>query len=108
LIDLSYDYFEKNQLDAIFYPTMPMLPFKIDDWTGPELKGIHNGKEVKHFEKSTHNSRVISNLNFPSISLPTRKPGEGLPVGMEVAAPTGDDRRLIAIARVIEKVLLQQ
>lgn len=74
LINLSYEYFEKYKLDAIFYPTLPMLPFKYDDWTGPELKGIHNGKEVKHFETSARNVAVTSNLNFPAISLPARSP----------------------------------
>lgn len=46
LIGKCYNYFDRNNLDAIFYPTMPMLPFKLEDWKGPKLKGIHNGKEV--------------------------------------------------------------
>jgi len=83
-----------------------MLPFKINDWNGPELKGFHNGREVKHFEKTTHNTRVTTNLNFPCISLPARRPTEGLPVGMELSVQTGEDKRLVGIARVVERVLL--
>jgi len=46
LTDMFYSYFEQNKLDCILYPTMPMLPCKIDDFVGPDWTVPHNGRQV--------------------------------------------------------------
>jgi Asp-tRNA(Asn)/Glu-tRNA(Gln) amidotransferase A subunit family amidase len=65
----------------------------------------HNGKKVPQLAKSIHNTTPAAVVNFPCISLPARDPRVGLPINMELCAPTGDDSKLIAIAKAVEKVI---
>lgn len=54
------------------------------------------------------NVDVASAANFPAISLPTQSSynqGE-LPINVELACLTGYDRKLLTIAKSVEKVLL--
>ena len=79
-----------------------MLPIKFEDFNGPDWTVPHNGRQVSQIGTSIRNCEPGSNTNSPCVSLPARRPEEGLPVNMELFALTGDDRRLLAVARRVE------
>lgn len=57
--------------------------------------------------KSIQNTDPASNINAPCVSLPARHASEGLPVNMELMALAGNDRKLLAIARAVERHLVK-
>lgn len=103
---IIHNFFNSNELDCILYPTFPMLPPKFEDISKDDFTIMHNGKRVSQLLKSINNVDPGSNTNSPAITLPVMPPEVGvLPVGMEVMALTHEDRKLIAIARAVEKAL---
>ena len=83
-----------------------MLPVKIDDYKGPNWEVKHNDNNVIQFLKSIQNTDIASNCNNPCIAIPAKKIEEGLPVSMELMALTGEDKKLIAIAKSVEKYII--
>ena len=57
---------------------------------------------------SAKNTDVASAANLPAISLPTSTMSnkDRMPIGMELASITGYDRKLIAVARSLENIIL--
>jgi Asp-tRNA(Asn)/Glu-tRNA(Gln) amidotransferase A subunit family amidase len=57
---------------------------------------------------SAKNADVASAANLPAISLPisSMSDKDHMPIGMELASVTGYDRRLIAVARALENIIL--
>ena len=86
------------------YPTLTTLPCKIDQYN-EDFTTTHNGKKIPWFTKSIQNTVFSPSLNFPSISMPVSVPegGSGMPVNMELCSDTGNDRRLLAVAKLIEE-----
>lgn len=68
----------------------------------------HNGEKISQFLITAKNADVASAANLPAISLPSvQQPSkDNLPIGVELASLTGYDRRLIAVARAVEKIVL--
>lgn len=100
-----YNYLESNKLDAIIYPTSSYMPMKIDDLHGPDWTVEHNGRKVPQVLLGLKNVEPASGSNCPAITLPFKTSDSDLPVGIELMTFTGEDQKLIAIARSIEKVL---
>lgn len=84
------------------------MPPKIEDIHGPEWMITHNGEKISQFLITAKNADVASAANLPAISLPSvHQPSkDNLPIGVELASLTGYDRRLIAVARAVEKIVL--
>lgn len=103
-----FHYIERLHADAIIYPTVSLLPPKIADIHGPEWTLTHNGQKVSQFMITAKNVDVASAANLPAISLPSvpNPSKDNLPIGVEIASLTGYDRKLISVARAIEKVVL--
>jgi len=95
------DYFLKHRLDAIIFPTsvLPARPIGEDETI--EL----NGRQAPTFKTFIRNTSPGSNAALPGISIPVGLTRSGLPVGMELDAPFGCDRRLLSIAASIEAAL---
>ena len=51
------------------------------------------------------NADIASSSNCPAITLPFKSNEINLPVGIEISALTGEDEKLIAIAKALETVL---
>ena len=61
------------------------------------------GAEVPTFATYIRNTDHGSVMGVPGISLPL--PGDGLPVGLELDGRAGDDRALLGVASVLERLL---
>ncbi|CDW82959.1 UNKNOWN [Stylonychia lemnae] len=108
LIEKMQEYFMRNNLDAIIYPTMVCKPFK--------LKGIqeefgykinHNERQVSQLGISLRNTRLSSLANMPSISIPIKSGIQDIDfeknVNFELASLTWNDRKLLRIGQALEK-----
>lgn len=95
------EYFAAHRLDAMAFPTaiLPARPIGEDDMV--EL----NGERVPTFLTYIRNTDPGSNAAIPGISLPVGLTEAGLPVGLELDGPAHSDRRLIALAAAVERVL---
>lgn len=93
--------FDTHRLDAIILPTSPMTARPLGADETVELEG----KQVPTFATFIRHTDYASNAGLPGISVPAGRTGAGLPVGLELDGPAGSDRRLLAVAAAIERVL---
>lgn len=92
------NYFARNDLAALVYPTTPIAGAPI----GTTESGAINGETVPSITKFDRNVSPASNAGIPSLSLPTAMTPAGLPMGMTLDAPEGCDAALLAIGLAIE------
>jgi aspartyl-tRNA(Asn)/glutamyl-tRNA(Gln) amidotransferase subunit A len=83
--------------DAMLMPTVPILPPRLEDLARDEDYGRINLLALR-------NPAVINLLDGCAISLPVGGL-DGPPVGLMLAAPAGEDRRLLALAEAVEEAL---
>jgi mandelamide amidase len=95
------DYFKRERVEAVIFPTTPLPAAKI----GEDETTMLNGAAVPTFFTFIRNTSPGSVAGIPGLSLAAGLTPSGLPVGMEVDAPAGTDRRLLAIGLAIEAIL---
>lgn len=95
------DYFRRHDLAAMIFPTTPMPARPIGEDETVEV----NGERVPTFLTYIRNTDPASNAALPGLSLPIGLTRSGLPVGIELDAPSGQDRRLLAIGLAYEASL---
>jgi amidase len=61
-----------------------------------------NGHPMATYLDWMRSAYVISVTGCPAISLPAGESAEGLPIGVQVVAPFGADRRLLEVAAAVE------
>lgn len=88
--------FERHALDAFVFPTTPIVaPVARPEVSLPE-----------NFHLLIQNTEPAASACLPSIQLPIGLGATtGLPVGLELDGPAGEDRRMLAIGIAIEAVL---
>lgn len=88
--------FNMHQLDALIFPTTAIVaPLANNDIYQPE-----------NFERLIQNTEPAASAGIPSLQLPVGLGAStGLPVGMELDAPKGSDRRLLVIGQILENIL---
>ncbi len=90
---------QSEQFDAYVMPTCMQVP--------PEIQPIVDGdmeNYVKNNMAMLRNTSVGNFLDTCAISMPCHVRGEA-PVGLMLMSRNGDDRRLLAVARAVEKAL---
>ncbi len=95
------DYFKRERVEAVIFPTTPLPAAKI----GEDETTMLNGAAVPTFATFIRNTSPGSVAGIPGLSVPAGLTPSGLPVGMELDAPDGTDRRLLAIGRSLEPIL---
>jgi aspartyl-tRNA(Asn)/glutamyl-tRNA(Gln) amidotransferase subunit A len=85
-----------TDLDAIVLPTCAIAAPTIAECRDPE-------SALKHNQMALRNAAVVNFFDLCAISLPLPR-GNGLPVGLMLAARNGQDRRLLQIAAAVEKL----
>jgi aspartyl-tRNA(Asn)/glutamyl-tRNA(Gln) amidotransferase subunit A len=83
-------------LDAILLPTCAIVAPTIVECQNPEVALNRNQIVLR-------NAAIANFFDLCAISLPLPR-GDGLPVGLMLAARNGQDRRLLRIAAAIEKL----
>ncbi|WP_107768214.1 amidase [Nocardioides terrigena] len=87
-----------QQYDVLVLPVSQVPPFPADQEFPTEI----NGRSMETYLDWMRSAYVISVTGCPAISLPAGHTPEGLPVGIQVVAPHGADRRLLEIASAYE------
>ncbi|MBB3947408.1 Asp-tRNA(Asn)/Glu-tRNA(Gln) amidotransferase A subunit family amidase [Rhizobium skierniewicense] len=95
------NYFRLNRLDAILFPTAPLVARPI----GHDSSVIHNGSMMDTFKIYVRNVDPSSNAGLPGLSIPVCLTPDRLPVGMEIDGLAGSDQRLLAIGGALEEAI---
>jgi mandelamide amidase len=91
-------HFRQHDLAAIIFPTTPMPARPIGEDETVEVAG----QRVPTFFTYIRNTDPASNAALPGLSLPIGLTRDGLPVGIELDAPSGRDHALLAIGLAYE------
>lgn len=86
LVERYQTTFHHHQLDGLIFPSVPLLPPRVE-----EANGL--------FRRLIANCEPATVVGLPCISLPLAQTPTGIPVGIEVQFAVGEDRRLLAVAR---------
>jgi amidase len=84
--------------DVLVLPTSQVPPFPADQ----EYPHDINGHPMATYLDWMRSAYVITVTGCPAISLPFGTSADGLPIGVQVVAPFGEDRRLLEIATAVE------
>ena len=103
LLQQAYaDYFKQHMVEAVLFPTTALLARKLElDMSSVTFEG----EQIPTFPAYIRNTDPASNAGIPGISIPAGQSPEGLPIGLELDGPVGSDRRLLAIAAAVERLL---
>jgi mandelamide amidase len=100
LIKAYADYFAKQKVAAIAFPTVPLPAAPIGD----DQETLLDGKKVPTFPTFIRNTDPGSNAGIPGLTVPMGMTKSGLPVGFALDGPKGSDRKLLAIGLALEKL----
>jgi indoleacetamide hydrolase len=92
--------FTRHGVDALIFPTTPCAAPTVDR----QARFSVAGQEVD-FRVLANNTIPASAAGLPGISLPIGLDDMGLPTGLELDGPEGQDRALLGLAARVEKVL---
>ena len=87
-----------EQYDVLVLPVSQVPPFPADQ----EFPADINGRPMETYLDWMRSAYFITVTGCPAISLPAGSTPEGLPVGVQVVAPHGADRRLLEVAAAYE------
>jgi mandelamide amidase len=93
--------FRELGVEVIAFPTTPMPAAKI----GEEDTVLVNGTAVPTFSTYIRNTSPGSVAGIPGLSLPAGMTKSGLPVGIEIDGPEGNDQQVLAIGLALETLL---
>ncbi|WP_235737397.1 amidase family protein [Nocardioides alcanivorans] len=81
-------------VDVLLLPTSQVPPFPVEQ----EFPTAINGQEMPDYLAWMRSAWAITVTGCPAISVPAGHTPAGLPVGVQLVAPHGADRRLLEIA----------
>jgi amidase len=84
--------------DVLVLPTSQVPPFPADE----EYPAAINGHPMATYLDWMRSAYVITVTGCPAISVPAGTTADGLPVGVQIVAPFGADRRLLEVAAAFE------
>lgn len=96
LADTMRRYF--SEYDVLLLPTSQVPPFPADQEYPTEIEG----RPMETYLDWMRSAYLITVTGCPAISVPAGRTPEGLPVGVQLVAPHGQDRRLLEIASAFE------
>jgi amidase len=87
-----------DQYDVLALPVSAVPPFPADQ----EFPTAINGVEQPDYLAWMRSAYLITVTGCPAISVPAGTTRDGLPIGLQLVAPHGADRRLLEIASAFE------
>ncbi|MEQ3551026.1 amidase family protein [Pseudonocardia nematodicida] len=84
--------------DLLVLPTSQVPPFPADQ----EFPSMVDGKPMDSYLDWMRSAYLITVTGCPAISVPFGSTPDGLPVGIQLVAPHGADRRLLEVAAAVE------
>ncbi|CAB3792395.1 Mandelamide hydrolase [Paraburkholderia ultramafica] len=97
--------FASQRLDALLFPTTRLAAVPIDNVHGSSTVSIDGAPPLETMDAFLRNTDPASTSGIPGLSLPAGMTASGLPVGLELDGPLGEDRRLLAIGVAFEQLL---
>jgi indoleacetamide hydrolase len=97
--------FSDERLDALLFPTTRLAAVPIDDVYGSSTVSIDGSAPIDTMEAFLRNTDPASTSGIPGLSFAAGMTADGLPVGLELDGPLGEDRRLLAIGVAFEQLL---
>ncbi|CAB3928448.1 Mandelamide hydrolase [Achromobacter anxifer] len=95
LIEVYRRAFRDHTLDALLFPTTPVLP----------MAATPDASSLENFSRLARNVDPGSNAGLPGLSVPAGLSAQGLPVGLEIDGLPDEDRKILAIGLTLESVL---
>jgi amidase len=89
-----------DQYDVLLLPTSQVPPFPVDQ----EFPATINGLEMPDYLAWMRSAYLITVTGCPAISVPAGTTADGMPVGVQLVAPHGADRRLLEVATAVEEL----
>lgn len=86
-----------QEADLVASPTMPVLPFEIGESLDDPIK----------MYLADANTTPVNLASLPAMSVPAGESEDGLPVGMQLVAPSFDERTLIRVSSYMEENILE-
>lgn len=87
-----------QHVDVLACPTIPNTPPTLDEISSPETFGAATFLALR-------NTSIANLLDYCAITIPVALDGAGMPVGLQLMAPRGQDERLLTIAAAIETTI---
>jgi amidase len=88
-----------ERYDVLVLPTSQVPPFPADQ----EFPASINGEEMPDYLAWMRSAYFITVTGCPAISVPAGRTPDGLPVGVQLVAAHGADRRLLEVAAAVER-----
>lgn len=98
---IYHDYLRVNRLDAMIFPTSPILPPRFED----AVRIDYLGQTWSTLLLAIQNLNASSVAGIPGLSIPCGVTASGLPVGMEIDGRYADDRHLLAVGAAIAPLM---
>ena len=84
--------------DVLLLPTSQVPPFPADQ----EYPADINGRPMATYLDWMRSAYLVTVTGCPAISVPAGRTSDGLPVGVQLVATHGSDRRLLEVAAAVE------
>jgi aspartyl-tRNA(Asn)/glutamyl-tRNA(Gln) amidotransferase subunit A len=93
-------FFAGHGVDVLIGPTTPCTAWPVDQLGPATINGVAVGPRGHAVF-----TPLFNHARQPAISIPCGQGSDGLPVGLQLVAPRGKDRQLLALAAAIEALL---
>lgn len=84
--------------DVLVLPVSQVPPFPVEQEFPTEI----NGRSMTSYLDWMRSAYLITVTGCPAIAVPAGRTADGLPVGVQIVAPHGADRRLLEVAAAFE------
>jgi amidase len=86
--------------DVLLLPTSQVPPFPVEHEFPTEI----NGRPMEGYLDWMRSAYLVTVTGCPAISVPAGRTADGLPVGVQLVAAHGADRRLLEVAAAVERL----